>query len=115
MILVNLLLFHFAMNGIINLVNFLTPLRVSKISSKYMGGTYDASKPTKYITYLDAKNVYRWAKSKPFPTQGFKWMEPNELENWRNYSCILEVDFGVSRKSPRFAQRLSAGSRTIKD
>ena len=30
--------------------------------------------------------------SKPLPTHSFKWMKPNELENWKNYSCILEVD-----------------------
>ena len=42
---------------------------------------YDASKPTKYITYLDANNLYGWAMSKPLPTYGFKWMKPNELEN----------------------------------
>ena len=57
-----------------------------------MGDKYDASKPTKYITYLDANNLYRWAMSKPLPTQDFKWMEPNELKNWEKYSCVLEVD-----------------------
>ena len=35
--------------------------------------------------------------SKPLPTHGFKWMEPNEVENWRNYSCILEVDLEYPR------------------
>ena len=48
-----------------------------------MGDKYDASKPTKYITYLDANNLYRWVMSKPLPTHGFKWMETGELENWR--------------------------------
>ena len=57
-----------------------------------MGNRYDASKPTKYIIYLDANNLYRSAMSIPLPKHGFEWMEPNELENWRNYSSILEVD-----------------------
>ena len=30
--------------------------------------------------------------SKPLPTHGFKWMNEEELENWRSFSCILEVD-----------------------
>ena len=30
--------------------------------------------------------------SKPLPTHGFKWMKAGKLENWRNYSCIVEVD-----------------------
>ena len=41
---------------------------------------------------MDANNLYGWAMSKPLATHGFKWIGPNELENWRNYSCILEVD-----------------------
>ena len=56
-----------------------------KSNIRYMGDRYDASKPTKYITYSDANNLYGRAMSKPLPTHGFKWMEPNELENWRNY------------------------------
>ena len=83
--------FHFAMNGIINVINgiinvinFVTPLRVLKISNTYgkSNNRYDASKPTKYITYLDANNLYGWAMSKHLHTHGFKWMELSELENW---------------------------------
>ena len=66
--------------------------RYGKSNNKYMGDSYDPSKPTKYITYLDANNLYGWAMSKPLPTHGFKWMKPNELETWENHSCILEVD-----------------------
>ena len=39
-----------------------------------MVNRYDASKPTKYIIYLDANNLYGWAMSKPLLTHGFKWM-----------------------------------------
>ena len=59
-------------NGIVNVINFVTTLRVSKISNRYgksnnryMGDRYDASKPAKYITYLDANNLYGWAMNKP--------------------------------------------------
>ena len=62
-----------------------------------MGDRYGANKPTKYISYLDANNLYGWAMSKPFPTHDFKWLEPSDLENWRNYSCILEVDLKYPR------------------
>ena len=30
--------------------------------------------------------------SKSLPAHGFKWMEEDERNNWKNYSCILEVD-----------------------
>ena len=71
--------------------------RYGKSNNKYMGDIYDPSKPTKYITYLDANNLYGWAMIKPLPTHGFKGMELNGLENWRNYSCVLEVDLEYSR------------------
>ena len=71
--------------------------RYGQSINRYMGNRYDASKPTKYITYLDANNLYGWAMSKPLPTHGFNWIGPNELENWRNYSCILEVDLEYPR------------------
>ena len=57
-----------------------------------MDDKYDASKPSTYITYLDANNLHGWAMSKPLPTCNFKWMKTDELENWRNHCYILEVD-----------------------
>ena len=66
--------------------------RYGKSNNRYMGDKSDASKPTKYITYFKANNLYGWAMSKPLPTHGFKWMKAGKLENRRNYSCIMEID-----------------------
>ena len=66
--------------------------RYGKANNKYMGDSFDSNKPSKYIQYLDANNLYGWAMSKFLPTHGFKWMEEDERNNWKNYSCILEVD-----------------------
>ena len=66
--------------------------RYAKANNKYMGEAYDPSKPSKFITYLDANNLYGWAMSKKLPTDGFEWMTEDELENWRNIPCIVEVD-----------------------
>jgi len=30
--------------------------------------------------------------SKPLPTHGFEWMNEEQVEDWRSFSCILEVD-----------------------
>ena len=57
-----------------------------------MGDEYDSEKPTKYITYLDANNLYGWAMSNPLPTGGFKWIEEEDLKNWRDIPCTVEVD-----------------------
>ena len=79
---------------------------VSMISTRYgkannpnMGDSYDPNQPTKYISYLDANNLYGWAAMcKPFPTHGLEWMGQDELNNWKQLSdsegtgYILEVD-----------------------
>lgn len=66
--------------------------RYGKANNPYMGDKYVEGEETKYITYLDANNLYGWAMSKPLPTKGFKWMSESELGSWKSHSCILEVD-----------------------
>ena len=66
--------------------------RYGKANNPYMGDSYDPNQPTKYISYLDANNFYGWAMCKPLPTHGLEWMVQDELNNWKNHSCILEVD-----------------------
>ncbi|XP_072021514.1 uncharacterized protein [Amphiura filiformis] len=70
----------------------LIPTRHSKANNKYMGDDYDPSKPSKYIEYVDANNLYGWAMSKPLPVGDFKWMSSKELDNWRKIPCTLEVN-----------------------
>ena len=35
--------------------------------------------------------------SKNLPTSGFKWMNDEELSNWKDVPCILEVDLEYPR------------------
>ena len=53
--------------------------RHSKVNNKYME-SYDSSKESKYITYLDANNLYGWAISKYLPYSGFKWLNKKRFE-----------------------------------
>ncbi|PFX11590.1 hypothetical protein AWC38_SpisGene24613 [Stylophora pistillata] len=68
------------------------PTRHSKANNKYMGEKFDPSQPSKFITYLDANNLYGWAMSKNLPTGGFEWVDEKDFGGWKNFPCILEVD-----------------------
>ena len=71
--------------------------RYGKANNPYMKD-YDPDQPTKYISYLDANNLYGWAMSKPLPTDMFEWMNEEELNNWKTQPCILEVDLEYPEK-----------------
>ena len=36
---------------------------------------FDKSKPSTFIQYLDANNLYGWAMSQKLPTHGFQWID----------------------------------------
>ena len=40
-------------------------------NNPYMGYEYNPSKPTEYLQYLDADNLYGWVMSQPLPTGEF--------------------------------------------
>ena len=78
-------------------------------NNPYMGCEDDSSKPTEYLQYLDANNLYGWAMSQPLSTGEFKWIDVKEVEPKRmverltmnsswGYGYLLEVDVEYPRE-----------------
>ena len=88
-----LLLFEKGIRGGVSMI----PNRYGKANNKFMGDTFDPSQPSKFISYLDANNLYGWAMMKPLPVGDFKWMDEKELKHWKDTPCILEVDLEYPR------------------
>ena len=78
-------------NGIRGGISTITK-RYAKANNPYLEENYNPDEPVKYIQYLDANNLYGWAMSKPLPVGGFEWINEEELKNWENGGCILDVD-----------------------
>ena len=71
--------------------------RYAKANIKYMS-TCDKTKPSNYIMYLDANNLYGWAMSQLLPIGVLRWEEdPNNID-YDDYledsdrGLVLEVD-----------------------
>ena len=79
--------------------------RYGEANNKYMEGGFNKNKPSKYIMYLDANNLYGCAMSMKLPTHSFKWLTGGEIEklyenlyNLNKTPCILEVDLQYPEK-----------------
>ena len=53
--------------------------RHSKANNKYMK-SYDSSKVSKFIMFLDANNLHSWTMSQYLPYSGFKWLIWEEID-----------------------------------
>ena len=73
--------------------------RYSVGNNKYLS-SYDSSKESRYIVYLDANNLCGWAMSQYLPTGGFRWLDEEEVNDLDvdnipedgSKGYILEVD-----------------------
>jgi hypothetical protein len=70
--------------------------RYARANNKYMSD-HDPGKPSSYIMYYDANNLYGWAMSEELPYGKFKWISVDNivLDNYGNgkeKGLILEVD-----------------------
>ena len=70
-------MFQFIQNGMCGRLSYIAN-RYGKANNKQMKN-YDEKAPSKYITYLDANNLYGCARSQYLPTAGFRWLTEKEL------------------------------------
>ena len=92
-----LLMFEKCIRGGISMISN----RYGEANNKYMKKGFNKNKPSKYLMYLDANNLYGGAMSRKLPTHGFKWLTGGEMEKlyenqvlqvWNKTPCILEVE-----------------------
>ena len=74
-------------------------------NNKYMNEQYDLSKPSSYISYLDANNLYGLAMSKNLPFDNFNWyfsrMDEKKVLSYSDdddKGYILEVDLEYQKE-----------------
>ena len=84
--------------GITQLVN-----RWAEANNPYTGSDFAPDKPTKYLQYLDANNLYGWAMSQRLPTRGLKWVgikpsKISQLAKRKSKGYLLEVDDHYTRE-----------------
>lgn len=81
-------------------------LRHAQANNPYMKEKYDKTKPTSYLWYGDANNLYGWAMSLLMPRKDFKWITDKEIKSLFKEKCMnynmkkktgytLEVDLEI--------------------
>ena len=94
-----LLLFEQGIRGGVSMITH----RHGKANNPYVKG-YDKAQPTKYLTYLDANNLYGWAMSQPLPVGEFEWIDGADMSNIETikedaeYGYMFEVDFDYPKE-----------------
>ena len=74
--------------------------RYARANNPYMKDQFDPKKPTTYIIYLDANNLYGWAMSQPLPIGGYTWLTPAAFStiDWlqqnvdQQFGYVIECD-----------------------
>jgi hypothetical protein len=69
--------------------------RHARANNKYLSDSYDSTRPSEYLMYIDANNLYGWAMAQALPTGDFEWVEDLTLEDIMNYDPTSDVGYFV--------------------
>lgn len=94
-------MYFFISKGIRGGLSMVGGSRISEANNKYMGKSYDPSKPSKYIMYFDCNNLYGIAMMEYLPHSNFEWIDPScellkeilDTASDSDVGYVLEVDF----------------------
>ena len=67
--------------------------RYAKANNKYLQD-YDPEKPTSFIIYKDANNLYGRAMSQPLPIRDFEWMPERQIASFDVTTVTDDADTG---------------------
>ena len=79
-------MFQFIEKGLRGGISYIAN-RYVEANNKYMK-EYNKEKPSKYIRYLDANNLYGYAMSQYLPTGGFKWLTEKQIDKIMNKTML---------------------------
>ena len=79
-----LLMFEKGTRGVISMIS----KRFAEANNKYMGEKFNENLPSKFITYLDANNLYGWAMCQNLPVGNFEWMTDFEYFFYFNNTIL---------------------------
>jgi len=75
-----------------------------------MGLKYYLDEESKFIQYLEANNLYVWAKSKPLPARDFKWMSESEIKIGDNFqtkrNAFLRLTLSICKSYMNFTMSI---------
>ena len=66
--------------------------RLFTANNKYLDN-YDPQKPSSFIIYIDANNLYGAGMTSKFPYGGFRWLETDEIDAEICYILRVDLDY----------------------
>ena len=77
--------------------------RYLKANNSKMGEAYDSTRPTTWISYVDANNLYGWAMSQYLPIENYQWEVSRKYlaDNPNEQKKYLEKILNTEANSPR--------------